>query len=195
MLPEETREHILDKAEQRFWTFGFKKTTIDEIAADVRVGKGSIYQFFKSKEAIVLATIARHKRALLQEQVSIRQDPSLAPAEKLRRFVKLPILDTHRRFEEHPHGRDMVISFHSSLPDLLQPLVKEEVTLLAEILEEGRSQKQFTFDDALQTAWDIRNMTYGFWPPYGCVQGTKAVNAALDHLLDLVLGGLQTRLL
>ncbi|GCE29444.1 hypothetical protein KDA_49280 [Dictyobacter alpinus] len=192
MLPEQTREHILDRAEQRFWTFGFKKTTIDEIAADVHVGKGSIYQFFESKEAIVLATIARHKRALLQEQMCLCQDATLSPVEKLCRCVKLPILDTHRRFEEYPHGRDMVISVHSSLPDLLQPLIEEEMTLLAKILEEGRTQRDFAFDNALETAWDIRNMTYGFWPPYSCVQGTAAVNTALDHLLHFVLRGLHT---
>ena len=193
MLPEQTREQILERAEQRFWTFGFKKTTIDEIAADVHVGKGSIYQFFDSKEAIVLATIARHKRALLQEQMRLHQDASLSPVEKLRRCVKLPILDTHRRFEEHPHGRDMVVSFHSSLPDLLQPLIQEEMALLAEVLEEGKRQGHVAFDNALETAWDIRNMTYGFWPPYACVQGTTAVNTALDRLLDLVLRGLHPR--
>jgi AcrR family transcriptional regulator len=97
MLPEETREHTVETAEQRLWTFGFKKTTIDEIATDVYVGN----QFYESKEVIVLATIAQRKRALLQEQIAPRQNISFSPAEKLRHMVKFPILDAHRRFKKH----------------------------------------------------------------------------------------------
>jgi AcrR family transcriptional regulator len=40
---ENIREKILEAAERRLWHYGIKKTTIDEIAADAGVGKGTVY--------------------------------------------------------------------------------------------------------------------------------------------------------
>jgi AcrR family transcriptional regulator len=50
----ETRQAILEAARSRFLHYGYKKTTIDEIAADAGVGKGTVYLYFGGKEDILL---------------------------------------------------------------------------------------------------------------------------------------------
>ncbi len=49
---EEKREIILKAALERFKRFGFRKTTVDEIAKDARTSKRTIYKYFTSKEEI-----------------------------------------------------------------------------------------------------------------------------------------------
>lgn len=49
-MAKERREEIIRAAAKRFGRHGSGKTTLDEIARDVRIGKPTIYHYFKSKE-------------------------------------------------------------------------------------------------------------------------------------------------
>ncbi|HET6559677.1 MAG TPA: TetR/AcrR family transcriptional regulator, partial [Prolixibacteraceae bacterium] len=44
------RESILKTAQEIFSKYGYKKTTLDDIANAVRKGKSSLYYYFTSKE-------------------------------------------------------------------------------------------------------------------------------------------------
>lgn len=47
------KEKILDAAARLIQQYGLKKFTIDEIAAELRISKKTIYQYFKSKDDII----------------------------------------------------------------------------------------------------------------------------------------------
>ena len=49
---DDKKERILKVAEEFFAQFGIKKTTMDEIAKKVRIGKSTLYYYFKSKTHI-----------------------------------------------------------------------------------------------------------------------------------------------
>ena len=51
------RENILKIARDIFSKYGFKKTTLDDIANAVRKGKSSLYYYFESKEDLFQAVI------------------------------------------------------------------------------------------------------------------------------------------
>jgi TetR/AcrR family transcriptional regulator len=51
---EQRREMILDAAEKVFFGKGFPASTVDDIAAQAEVSKGTIYLYFKSKEDLLL---------------------------------------------------------------------------------------------------------------------------------------------
>lgn len=46
------KELILKVAKERFAKYGFKKTTMNEIAADLKMGKPTLYYYFPTKEQI-----------------------------------------------------------------------------------------------------------------------------------------------
>ncbi|WP_195574305.1 TetR/AcrR family transcriptional regulator [Paenibacillus sp. 1001270B_150601_E10] len=46
------RKQILEAATQSFALFGYKATTMDQVAKIARVGKGTIYTFFTNKEEL-----------------------------------------------------------------------------------------------------------------------------------------------
>lgn len=48
---------IIHAAVKRFTKHGINKTTLDEIARDLRIGKATIYHYFQSKEELYYATI------------------------------------------------------------------------------------------------------------------------------------------
>jgi len=57
-LSKERKEQIIRAAAKRFARHGLGKTTLDEIARDVRIGKATIYHYFPSKENLFYETLA-----------------------------------------------------------------------------------------------------------------------------------------
>lgn len=54
------REQILDAAVSVFGRFGFKKTSVDELAAAAGISKQGLYLHFSSKEEVFLAALQRY---------------------------------------------------------------------------------------------------------------------------------------
>lgn len=58
-MPTATRENILDAATRLIHLRGFHNTSIDDILRESRVGKGNFYYYFKSKDELGYAALAR----------------------------------------------------------------------------------------------------------------------------------------
>ena len=56
---ENTRDAILDATDRMLAKYGYRKMTIEDLAREVGIGKGSIYLHFSSKEEIALCHIDR----------------------------------------------------------------------------------------------------------------------------------------
>ena len=55
----EEQDKIVELTEEKFFRDGFYKTTMDEVASELKMSKKTIYKFFPSKEDLVIA-IAKH---------------------------------------------------------------------------------------------------------------------------------------
>ena len=56
---EERRQQILDAAEKVFFSKGVAAATMDEVAAEAELSKGTLYLYFKSKDEIILSIFER----------------------------------------------------------------------------------------------------------------------------------------
>lgn len=56
-MAKERKGEIIRAASKRFSRHGFNKTTLEEIARDVRIGKPTIYHYFKSKDELYYSSI------------------------------------------------------------------------------------------------------------------------------------------
>ena len=64
---ESRRELILDAADRLLAHFGYKKMTVEDIAKEAGIGKGTVYLHFASKEEVVLSHVDRIVRPLFAE--------------------------------------------------------------------------------------------------------------------------------
>ncbi|MFC2135926.1 TetR/AcrR family transcriptional regulator [Bacteroidota bacterium] len=64
-------EIILVRAREKFMKGGFHKTTMDEIASDLRISKKTIYKYFPSKENLISAAIALFQKYILGQITKI----------------------------------------------------------------------------------------------------------------------------
>lgn len=56
-MGNDRKSQIIKAAVKRFARYGLNKTTLDEIAGDLRMGKATIYHYFKSKEELFYKTL------------------------------------------------------------------------------------------------------------------------------------------
>jgi AcrR family transcriptional regulator len=62
---DETRRRIADAAYDSFWRAGFKRTSLDGIAARAGVTKRTLYAYFRSKDDLLAAVLSQHAESLL----------------------------------------------------------------------------------------------------------------------------------
>ena len=62
--PEGTRERLVEAARQLFLVHGYEATGIAEILREAGVNSGSLYYFFRTKEALLLAVLDRYVELL-----------------------------------------------------------------------------------------------------------------------------------
>src|SRR5580658_1022249 len=98
-VTERKHDAILDAARAVFSREGYAAASIDDVAAEAGIGKGTVYLYFKSKEELYLGALARDIRALTAEA---REEMDDAPTfrEKVEAFfrVRLAYCRAHEDF-------------------------------------------------------------------------------------------------
>lgn len=188
----DVRQKILDAAEQRLWHYGFKKTTIDEIASDAGVGKGTVYLYFDGKEAIGLAIVAQYKKRGLERVAEIAHDPSKPPVQKLTEMLQCPILMVCQSCRESPAMQEMIVAIKPHIRAHVQPQTEEEYRLLAGVLDEGNRLGVFSVPDTHRAARTLKMMTMGMLPPYPCVLEAGEIADAIADMVALTTQGLRS---
>lgn len=82
------RTRVLAAAEVRFRRFGYKRTTIDDVAMEAGTGKGSVYLHFASKKDIYMAVVEESLDRFMEKAGRVLAAPGTAP-ERLRALVQL----------------------------------------------------------------------------------------------------------
>lgn len=131
----DVRETILDAAEALLARYGYRKTTMDDIARDVGIGKGTTYLHFASKEEVFLATIDRIVDRLCVRLRDIASRPEPLEA-RLRRMLEERVLYRFDCVSAYPEGLDGL--FAALRPAYLARRaanLDREAAVFAEVLE------------------------------------------------------------
>jgi len=74
---------ILRKAESLFMRFGLKSISMDDVTRELGISKKTLYQYFESKEALVMRIIRQHQQEEAEAIRNIKLDAADAIAEML----------------------------------------------------------------------------------------------------------------
>lgn len=198
IAPKETvRESILDATDRLLARFGYRKMTVEDIAAEAGIGKGTIYLHFSSKEEVVLSHVDRIVDRLKQQHLAVIARSKHTALERIRQMLLARVLF---RFDSIQH-------YTQSLNDLLAALrpgllarraryFEEEAQIFAEVLAEGRASGEFEMEDALATARALLEATNGLLP-YSLstteLGEREEVERRTSAIADLLLRGLLSR--
>jgi len=97
---EARRQAILAAALKVFASHGFAAARLDDVAARAGVAKGTLYLYFRNKEALFEALVRHAVSPLLQHMSTVATAPDIAPLEALETFFTLfekEVLGTERK--------------------------------------------------------------------------------------------------
>jgi AcrR family transcriptional regulator len=198
IAPKETvREAILDATDRLLARFGYRKMTVEDIAAEAGIGKGTIYLHFNSKEEVVLSHVDRIVDRLKQQHLGVIARSDNTAPERIRQMLLARVLF---RFDSIQHYTQSLNDVLAALrPGLLARRAKyfeEEAQLFAEVLEEGRASGEFRFENASTVAWALLEATNGLLP-YSLSTAElgerEEVERRTSAIADLLLHGLLSR--
>ncbi|HEX5888712.1 MAG TPA: helix-turn-helix domain-containing protein [Pyrinomonadaceae bacterium] len=198
IAPKETvRESILDATDRLLARFGYRKMTVEDIAAEAGIGKGTIYLHFSSKEEVVLSHVDRIVDRLKQQHLAVIARSKHTALERIRQMLLARVLF---RFDSIQH-------YTQSLNDLLAALrpgllarraryFEEEAQIFAEVLREGRASGEFEFENDLAAARALLEATNGLLP-YSLSTNELGEREEVERrtaaIADLLLRGLLSR--
>jgi AcrR family transcriptional regulator len=145
-MERDKKECILGAAARAFARFGFKKTSVEEIAKDAGVAKGTVYLAADTKEDLFYQAVHREVRAYTAEIAKLI-DPRV-PADQL---LIICIRAGLSYLDERPLVRDLIFgNHHLTMPDWADRLDELRQLGRANVLELLRlGMKQGIFRDDL----------------------------------------------
>lgn len=193
---EGVRDAILDATDRLLARYGYRKMTVEDIASEAGIGKGSIYLHFTSKEEVVLSHVDRIVERLKEKLYEISRSDDNAAA-RLRQMLLTRVMF---RFDSIQH-------YTQSLNDLLAGLrpgllarravyFEAEAQIFAEVLRNGRAAGELEFEDDQATAHAMLQATNGLLP-YSLstteLGERQDVELRAAGVADLLLRGLLSR--
>jgi AcrR family transcriptional regulator len=161
------KDDILDAAQILFTQKGFEKTTIQEIADHIGIGKGSVYLDFKNKNEIYLGLAERFVTSLVQK-AEMLVNTSDKPSLELFNIITLNhVADVYDKSTSqfHTYVALMHTSYHAK--QKLQPIIQNWFNLLANLLEKAAKNNEIKeFNNYNELAQLICTSFLGFFPPY-----------------------------
>jgi len=191
-----TRDAILDATDNLLARYGYKKMTIDDLAAEVGIGKGTVYLYFPSKEEIVLSHVDRIiERLKARLWAIVHKD--LSPDEKIRRMMVERVV---YRFDSVQHYtqslNEMLAQVRAKLLDRRTRYFLEEAQIFAKVLDDGTSGGVFDVRNSLDTAQTLLYATNSLLP-YSLstkeLGDRKEIAKRTAAIAEICLSGLKTR--
>ncbi|MDH3354423.1 MAG: TetR/AcrR family transcriptional regulator [Chromatiales bacterium] len=151
---ESRPDEIIEAAFTLFTEKGFSATKMDEIAHQAGISKGSLYNYFKSKEAIFEAVVTNDITPIIdqvEESITTNQDSA---SELIRCFIHGMASHTQgTRLDIIPK---LIVSESGNFPELTQFFVQQVSRrvrkILEKIIQHGIEQKEFIDCDLQVTA-------------------------------------------
>jgi len=189
---DEVKEAIVNVARHIFSKFGFRKTTMDEIAVASRKGKSSIYYYFASKEEIFQAVVEKEALILKQELINAINEAD-SPAQKLKAHVLVRMRSMEKLANFYSAIKDDYLSHLDFVEKIRKKYDQEEIQMMENILKEGVQNNIFEINDTALAAIAIVTALKGMEIPLFWGVEEKDIERRLDHLINILFNGVLKR--
>jgi AcrR family transcriptional regulator len=161
---EDIRDLILDAVDVLLAKFGYKKMTMDDVARQVGIGKGTIYLHFPRKEELILSHIDRIADRIVAKLHEIAGS-SDSPDRRIRKMLVHRVLF---RFDSVAHYSqnlsDLLSSVRTALLTRREAHFEKEAAVFEDILREGARLGSLECPDPRTTSFVLIQSTNSLLP-------------------------------
>ncbi len=185
----QVKQEIIDVAARLFARYGFKKTSIDDVAMAAGIGKGSVYLHFASKEEIFAEVVGRMSDRML-DALAAAVKRARSPAGKVRAFVEAKLTSVARLAVAHGVREEAVLEILPAARAYRGTHDVREHALLADVLREGNASGAFAVEDPDRLATGIIACLTALDTSSVVKRDDAAIRAGVDELVAVLVRGL-----
>jgi AcrR family transcriptional regulator len=190
---EARHAEILDAALRMFGQYGFRRTSMDDIAREAGIAKGTIYLSFTSKEEVFQALAQRLSRQMLAGAEAASRRPGSA-ADKLAAMHAAWFGTYAETITRSPHAAELLDAKHWLSADLAADGASRYRQLVRDVLTEADATGELDLEPAGLTADTAAELLVaaarGLEPGPGKL---AAYRHSLSTLARVMIAGLSTR--
>ncbi len=191
-------ELIIETAEELFGRYGYERTSIEDIAKHLDIGKGSVYLDFRTKQEILFEIVRRHAtamQAIFEERLN---SISGSPLEALKEAIEESCIACYDRVSRDFHTPEALLHTSIEIKGHFKDFHIRKRELIVGFLEKAAQASEIEIEIANdETATIIMMVTSTIFPPYlNCTEFNTAVTRQLlqtraSKLLALLINGLR----
>jgi len=186
---EEYRKKIIKTAGQIFSRYGFKKTTMEEIAKALKIGKSSIYYYYKSKEEIFEAVVLNEANILRNELTGAIKSID-SPVGKMKNYVFVRMKSFEKLANYYNAIFDKNLDHFNFIEKIREKYDREEIALLRLIIWDGTRKNVFHVANSEYTAMAIQTTLKGLEVPLFWKKREMNIENRLNGILDVLFNGI-----
>jgi TetR/AcrR family transcriptional regulator, regulator of autoinduction and epiphytic fitness len=190
---EARRAEILDASLRVFGQYGYRRTSMDDIAREADIAKGTIYLSFTSKEEVFQALAQRLSRQMLTGAEAASRRPGTA-ADKLAAMHAAWFGTYAETITRSPHAAELLDAKHRLTADLAADGRRRYSQLVRDVLAEADAAGELDLEPAGLTADTAADLLIaaarGLEPSQ---DKPAAYRHSLSTLARVMIAGLSTR--
>ena len=186
----DSRQEILRTAARLFQQRGYDATSMNDVAAALKLSKGGLYHHFQSKDEI-LFEIMNHAMEITEERVLAPVRSIADPIERLKALIRL-----HIEVVLSPRDREITVMLHENHP--LPPTLRKRINsrkkeyihyvegLMAEVQRARQAKGSVSPRAAAFALLGMINWIYQWYKPEGNLQ----LHNLVPQFTEFVFGGI-----
>ena len=188
--PDPRREAVLNAALIQFMRYGFRRTSMEDIAQETGVSRASLYQHFRNKEEIFRSLAERlHEQTLEAAETALKGEGRVG--DRVRGALEGKVVRFLDLVAESPHGAELVDESGRLCGDLAVATEERFQRLLADALRDGVRNGEIDLQgaglSAPAAAELLRLAAHGLKPPNA---DSSQFRRRLERLVDVFFAGL-----
>ena len=188
----DTRERILVVAERLFRQIGYQKTTVADIAKELRMSPANVYRFFDSKKSIHEGVARTLMGEVEVEAQRIVREPGPAPA-RLREMMKtIHRMNTERYVGDNKLHEMVEIAMQEDW-DVCVAHMECIASTLGLVIAQGTASGEFEAPDLQLASMCACTAMMRFFHPQMIAQCATKPGPTIDQMIDFVIAGLSPR--
>ncbi|MBB6403411.1 TetR/AcrR family transcriptional regulator [Arthrobacter sp. AZCC_0090] len=142
----------VDRAMDLFWRQGYAGTTPQELASELGIGKGSLYNTFESKHALFMRALRRYSKVRIEYLAGMFSAPGPIGPRLKRAMTVLAGVGEHRRGCVMVNAAAELGTADDDVNRIAEDLFTRIETEFRQAIAQGQESGEFSMDRAADTA-------------------------------------------
>lgn len=193
VVKAEIRADIVNVARKVFSRNGYRATTMDAIARAAKMGKSSIYYYYKSKEDIFEAVVVKEAQELKRQLIRVINAGD-TPIDRLKDYIMFRLYHVKTVSSFYAVLSEDDLGQMKFVKRVREKFEEEEFKMVRDVLEKGMSDGAFMINNAEIGAMAFTTMLKGLELPLFLNKYSRAEKEKLlDDLVRVIFYGIIKR--